>query len=326
MSNKKKGFSLFNKSHSSGKRSLQSLLDNTEKKNDQSRKSPYNRSKTFSRNNTRNIDTTKKVAGKIQSTPKKFDFRSKMDIINENKPKQLIFQKQSRSLKNLSPKNNKLEPTKFRDKIIDPVNRNILTEEIKPKISKKEKQMLEFRKYIKKIEGNDSWDLFEDPNITKFVLGNSVIEFRNLTQEQFKFYQSVVQMTNNSIDEDMRKQSINRKKSDPNLRFEQNVLDRLWRNPNIPFDSWDYVIDIIAEMNYDYSKFIKEYIEINSEESQMTNQLRNIKKKLKKIFQLEIKLKEGKNLNSDQLASIKKKSHYLLKKSIYEAWLKWDES
>lgn len=327
MSGKKTSFSLFNKSKSSGRRSLQTILDDSNKPKDSNR-SRFRRTSPLKNTITRSSSQENKSNGKKglvfgskknipKSSPK--TFRSKFDIINQNQTrKQLVFGKQDKV--SLSS-----EPTKFRKLIIDPkTSKNTSDNSYIPKKSKKKTQLEIFREQMNSIKGNDSWDLYEDPTISRFVLGTHVIEFKNLSPEQFKFYQSVVQKTNHSIDSHMRKlDQTKRENCDPKIKYQNRIIDRLWRNPDVPLNSWDYVIKIIDKLDYDYDKFIKLYINVSSEESHMINQLRNIKKKLKKIEQLETKKQENKNLNSDQLASIESKVEYLLKQSIYESWLEW---
>jgi hypothetical protein len=364
MSNQKTGFSLFNKTQSSGKRSLQIILDNSgEKQYNSNRFRDVKKSPIIHRNSQNRPLFTKETKRPFSS---KFDaintnpnrkqlvfgkktnddnkesrspnyrlkskteftnqtrkvFRSKFDVINETQDrKQLVFGKKPNYDSKIS------EPTKFRDRIIDPIGNSENNDSNQSHLHGKSKKKTEieiYREHLKKIEGNDSWDLYEDPSITTFVLGNHVIEFKNLTPEQFKLYQSVVQMTNIALDNHMRKKIDQEEENiDPEFKHKHNVIDKLWRNPDVPLQSWDYVLPIIDKMNYDYKKFIKEYIEIDGEEKTIMNQLRNINKKLKKIKLLEKKLENGKNLNSDQKDSIESKTHYLLKKSIYESWLAW---
>jgi hypothetical protein len=353
MSRSHSSFSLFNKKNTSNTRSLQTIVDNNTSNNTRNKNTSPRTKRDFSResfNNdkqsfgnrfgSRNSSETRKQLifntipkknespgtinkTKILNQPRKV-FRSKFDAINETQDrKPLIFGKKPKRESELS------EPSKFREMIIDPTtSRNNIEYQSVKKVKKKTEVEI-YREFLKKIEGKDSWDLRDDPNITKFVLGHSVIEFTNLTPEQFKFYQEVVQLANRSIDK-----HTNEKKNkeieniDPQFKYKHSIIDKLWRNRDLPIQSWDYVLIIIEKMDYDYTKFIKEYIDSNSDEQYIHSQLRNIKKKLKKIQILEKKLKNGSNINNDQKSSIDSKTHYLLKQSIYEGWLSWmnDES
>lgn len=360
MTTKQSGFSIFNKTESSDNRSLQSILNEPgdkkyssdnhgDKKYSSSRYTNTRETPSFTKETKRpfsskfdtineNKDRKQLVFGKkpndnnefqptnyslknkteLPNQPRKV-FRSKFDAINENQDrKQLVFGKKNSCNSNTS------ELTKFRDLIIDPKMNNNGSNQSHEK-SKKKTEIEIYREHIKKIEGNDSWGIHDDPSITTFVLGDSVIDFRNLTPEQFKFYQEAVEMANRSIDKQKNKEIEN---IDPKFKYKHKIIDKLWRNRDLPIQSWDYVLTIIEKMDYNYKKFIKEYIEVESDEKNINSQLRNISKKLKKIQILEKKLKNGKNINNDQKSSIDSKTHYLLKQSIYEGWLSWmnDES
>lgn len=301
MTSKSTGFSLFNSKHSNDRRSLQSLLNKNNDNKSRIKKSP----KKYTNYSNRSSSNTVR------------NFRSKFDTIKSTgERKQLIFTKNS----NPSPA---IKPIIFRNKINDINSNTNMT--ISKKKKKKKTELDIFKERLKKIEGNDSWDLYEDSTISRFVLGSSVIEFKNLSIEQYKFYQKVIQSTNYELDKINRKKMNEILKCDPNVRYKNNVIDRLWRNPDIPLAAWNHAIVIIEKMDYNLNKFMQEYVYTKNDNEFIINQLRNISKKLRKINLLEKKLGEGKSLNDDQQKSLENKDHYLLKKIIFENKISYPE-